>query len=467
MTVKHLDSQPIQPNEDSTGSFWKRLTAPPNFVVDVERRRRMRLLSSLLIAITPVAVLAGMTVPFVTHPGAPWKSSTFIAAFTAVFTFIVAYLLNRSGRYRLASGIMITTFFLAPYIAVILDDTPNSINRAFITILGAGVLLTSILLPERLSLIVTFLAGVVATLIFPAFMPAHDFSIVLAPLVAYLAISTLTLLYDDHRTKLEQDHRLELTTSLHRSEEANKALVKANAVAKEATRLKSEFIATMSHELRTPLNAMLGFSGLLLEGMAGEFDHDTRHMIERIEANSKRLLGLINDILDIAKIEAGRFELVTQPISPRALADSWRSQMGILAQQKRLGFEIVIDPILPEQIYGDPERISQVTANLLSNAFKFTESGGVKLSLKKADETWQIEVSDTGIGIPPHALNYIFDEFRQLDGSSRRSFGGTGLGLAIVRNLCLMMGGSIRVSSELDQGSTFTVTLPLQLQTPS
>jgi signal transduction histidine kinase len=247
-----------------------------------------------------------------------------------------------------------------------------------------------------------------------------------------------------------------------RVETRTRELVTANALAKESTRLKSEFMATMSHELRTPLNAMLGFSGILLEGMGGELDDEAKHMVERIDSNSRRLLSLINDVLDIAKIEAGRMEMVYTPVAPGALARQWKNQMSVLAERKGLEFEIAAAPSLPPEIYADQERLSQVAINLLSNAFKFTEKGCVKLAMRPEGASFVLEVSDTGIGIPPHALNYIFDEFRQLDGSSRRAYGGSGLGLAIVRNLCRMMDGSIRVVSTPGEGSTFIVTLPLK-----
>ena len=247
---------------------------------------------------------------------------------------------------------------------------------------------------------------------------------------------------------------------LERIEMRTQELIVANKLTKESTRLKSEFMATMSHELRTPLNAMLGFSGILLSGMEGEIDERASHMIERIESNSQRLLGLINDILDIAKIEAGRLELVTAPLNLNTLAHQWKNQMSVLAKQKQLAFEVNADPTLP-MLYGDGERISQIAINLLSNAFKFTEQGRVTMALKRDGSSWLIEVADTGIGIPPQAVNYIFDEFRQVDGSSRRVYGGSGLGLAIVRNLCRTMDGTVRVASVVGKGSTFTVTLPL------
>ena len=239
-------------------------------------------------------------------------------------------------------------------------------------------------------------------------------------------------------------------------------LSRATALAKESVRLKSEFMSTMSHELRTPLNAIIGFCGIILEGMGGEVDDEARHMLERVHSNSNRLLNLINEILDLAKIESGRMELVEIEVYPRALADQWQTQMTALAQKKGLAFEVEIDPALPRTLYADQERVTQIAVNLLGNAFKFTDSGEVKLSLKVVDTSWIIQVEDTGIGIPPHALNYIFDEFRQVDGSSRRVYGGSGLGLAIVRNLCLMMDGNVRATSELGRGSVFTVTLPLK-----
>jgi signal transduction histidine kinase len=177
------------------------------------------------------------------------------------------------------------------------------------------------------------------------------------------------------------------------------------------------------------------------------------------------LLALINDFLDLSRIESGRMELVNQPISPTKLVDKWKTQVGVLAEQKKLEFVIEIDPQLPPEILGDEDALSKIAVNLLSNAFKFTSQGQVSLNLARQEETWSIEVTDTGIGIPPHAREYIFEEFRQVDGSSKRQFGGTGLGLAIVQKLARLMGGNVSLKSEMGKGSTFTVVLPLQAQT--
>ncbi len=242
----------------------------------------------------------------------------------------------------------------------------------------------------------------------------------------------------------------------------------ATRIANENARLKSEFLATMSHELRTPMNAIEGFTSIMLSGMGGvEYNAKTSRYIERVNANSKRLLALINDFLDLSRIKSGRLELAEMPFSPRQLAENWQEEIGVLAQNKNLQLEVEIDPEVPETVNGDEEAVSKVALNLLGNAIKFTESGSVSLKLESDDENWRIVVSDTGIGIPLHAREFIFEEFRQVDQSSKRLYGGTGLGLAISQRFVRSMGGTITVKSEVGQGSVFTVSLPQKQESPS
>src|SRR5574341_1856 len=244
--------------------------------------------------------------------------------------------------------------------------------------------------------------------------------------------------------------------------DANRQLDRARKEAEEATRLKSQFLAAMSHELRTPLNAIMGFSQLLQAQTSGKLTEKQLEQVNRIYKNGETLLDLINDLLDLAKIEAGRVELMHTRFIVRDWLNEIASQLESLATEKGLKFIVDYDPEMAGTITGDPVRLRQVAVNLISNAIKFTEKGEVRVHVFKADDKmWSLVVSDTGIGIPPHEQETIFDEFRQVDGSPQRKYGGTGLGLAIVRNLVLMMGGKIRVSSEVGKGSTFTVTLPL------
>lgn len=241
----------------------------------------------------------------------------------------------------------------------------------------------------------------------------------------------------------------------------NRELRVATNKAREAARVKGEFLSTMSHELRTPLNAIIGFSDMLLMGMSGELNEKQTHKVKRLQDNGKRLLELVNDSLDLTRIESGRVDLQIAPFVVSDLTNRMYDQMQVLAEQKDLLLDVWTDPNLPDTLIGDWQRIEQVIVNLLSNAFKFTDKGSVKLSLRHQDaDHWCLAVEDTGMGIPPHAKDLIFEEFRQLDGSTRRVHKGTGLGLAITRNLVRIMGGTIRVDSVLNEGSAFTVTLP-------
>ncbi|PJF34727.1 MAG: hypothetical protein CUN49_14175, partial [Candidatus Thermofonsia Clade 1 bacterium] len=248
----------------------------------------------------------------------------------------------------------------------------------------------------------------------------------------------------------------------------NEALVKANrelAVARRqaelASKLKSQFLATMSHELRTPLNAIIGYAQLQLAGIVGVMTPEQLGYQERILINAQHLLHLINDILDLSKIEAGRMELAEKPFSLRACLGEVMTQNKVLADSKGLAFVLEVDDRLPDTIIGDFGRIKQIAINLVSNAIKFTDRGSVqvKADLVEGNNMWRLTVADTGVGIPSHQQEIIFDEFLQAENGLDR--GGSGLGLAIVRKLVLAMRGTIRVSSEVGRGSTFTVTLPL------
>jgi signal transduction histidine kinase len=227
------------------------------------------------------------------------------------------------------------------------------------------------------------------------------------------------------------------------------SLVDARDKALQSSHLKDEFLATMSHELRTPLTSIIGYTGILVNGMRGQVDDVAKGMLIRVRESSNNLLNLINDILDIAKIEAGRMEVVEAPFDLREFVQKLQAQADVLARQKEVNFEVIVDDELPETVYGDADKMGQVVRNLLSNAVKFTEEGVVRLKVFKKSDSLIFEVSDSGIGIPPQAIDYIFD---------------TGLGLAIVRKLCLTMGGRIQVQSKINTGSTFTVTLPLHTE---
>lgn len=243
--------------------------------------------------------------------------------------------------------------------------------------------------------------------------------------------------------------------------EINLALSEARDQAQESSRLKSEFLSTMSHELRTPLNAIIGFLGIVQQ--QANLDEKNAHRIHRARSNSERLLQLINNILDIGRIESQRIEVINTPIVIRPFIHRICAQVEPLAEEKKLSFRTEISPQIPETLLSDEDLLTKIITNLLGNAFKFTDEGSVHLKIERDQGFWTILVQDTGIGVAPHMRELIFERFRQVDASAARRYGGSGLGLSIVASLCQEMGGTISVDGELHKGSTFTVRLPLRV----
>jgi len=232
---------------------------------------------------------------------------------------------------------------------------------------------------------------------------------------------------------------------------------------REVDRLKSEFLASMSHELRTPLNSIIGYAEVLLDGIDGDLTDDMEEDVGAIHGSGKHLLNLINDILDLAKIEAGQMDLVTETLELRPLVEDMASTTRVLLKNKPVEILIDIPDNLP-LVNGDPLRLRQVISNLVTNASKFTESGSITVWAKMHpanDLMIQVGITDTGIGMNEEQLAVIFDRFRQVDQSHTRRAGGTGLGLSITRQLIEMHGGVINVESEVGTGSTFSFTLPI------
>jgi signal transduction histidine kinase/HAMP domain-containing protein len=230
-----------------------------------------------------------------------------------------------------------------------------------------------------------------------------------------------------------------------------------------ASRHKSEFLASMSHELRTPLNAILGFNEMILGGVYGELSDDLREPLADIQSSGRHLLRLINNILDLSKIEAGRMELAIADYSVHDAVDSVRSSLRSLAEDKGLEFVATVPDNIP-LARGDGGRIIQCLVNLAGNALKFTRHGRVEITAELRDgELLVYRVTDTGIGIAPDKIDALFDEFRQGDASIASEFGGTGLGLSITRKFVELHKGRIWVDSELGRGSTFFIGVPLRL----
>ena len=240
-------------------------------------------------------------------------------------------------------------------------------------------------------------------------------------------------------------------------------LVSARRAAEEANRTKSEFLANMSHELRTPLNAIIGFAEIMRDGICGELNDDQMSSVIDIHESGKHLLQMINDILDLSKVEAGKMELQPEVFSLSRAIDDVQSIIRDMANKKHLNLQVIVPEDLPE-IYADQVKFKQIMYNLLSNAVKFTpERESITISVSSDDDQFLISAADTGVGIDPEDQEAIFDEFKQLDSSQSRQYEGTGLGLALTKRLVELHGGRIWVESEgLGMGSTFSFTIPVR-----
>jgi signal transduction histidine kinase len=231
-----------------------------------------------------------------------------------------------------------------------------------------------------------------------------------------------------------------------------------------ANRHKSEFLANMSHELRTPLNAIIGFSEVLQERLFGELNDKQAEYTSDILTSGQHLLSLINEILDLSKVEAGRMELELAPFDLPLAIDNARTFVRERAVKHGINLDLNVDDRLGEYV-GDERKIKQILLNLLSNAVKFTPEGGrITISANKTENGAEISVSDTGIGIPPSEQPTIFEEFRQVGGDYAHKKEGTGLGLTLAKKFVELHGGKIWVESEVGKGSTFTFTLPAKLR---
>jgi signal transduction histidine kinase/CheY-like chemotaxis protein len=265
--------------------------------------------------------------------------------------------------------------------------------------------------------------------------------------------------YQKQNVQIKQQHNSLSKLHSELKEQATE-LEEQKQKAEESTKVKSQFLASMSHELRTPMNSILGLTELILE--KSEFNGKNKERLEVVLSSGRRLMTLINDILDLSKIEAGKMDIREEKTLVEEIIEEVANSINPLVINKNIGFNIVRNTNTKIIIHTDRGKIIQVLINLLGNAVKFTDEGSVSLQISSAKDMLKFDIKDTGIGIPDEEQKYIFEEFRQIDGSTTKKYGGTGLGLAICKKIADLLGGEIFVSSKAGNGATFSFSVPLK-----
>ncbi len=386
----------------------------------------------------------------------PWDLISWPSMISTMLILAILSALSVVRRSILQAGWLLIATVLFGAVGVI--ALSNYANPVVLPTLMLTVVVSALLLPRHLIVPVGIVCSIILAVLggiqtYNGLQLSQDQSLTVISVNAFIVLlSEGAFLWQLRR---EFDGRLSaMSSALHEAEMSRRE-------ADQANQAKSQFLANMSHELRTPLNAVIGYAEIMIGGMAGAFADKQLQLVGHIHQNAKRLLDLINGILDLARVEAGRVEIIATPNLPRKLVGGLVENMQSIAQKKKLILRATFNENMPEVVVCDAGKVQQVATNLIGNALKFTKEGEVEVIVGSSEEqTWHIKVRDTGSGMPPDKVNSIFEMFSQLDNADTREHEGTGLGLAITKRLVERMGGTIAVETRLGAGSTFTVTLP-------
>ncbi len=427
--------------------------------VKVDQRRRQRLMidisNTILIFIIPLTLLIGFML--VNHFSVQTLLELFLGLAIAPISLFARWLAKRDRV--LVSGYVL----LVPIMLIIGINGMIISGLSSIIVVGyiLSVIIAGMVIGPRQGYVVAFLGTVflviseiiIADEVLPTItLPSSVEQITL--FVIYVLSFFFVAIFSKYST---QDLRKAL-------DEATYDLLQANHKLALASEMKSQFTARTSHELRTPLSSIIVFTELAMRGTYGEISSKLKGKLGNVLGSARHLHSIINDLLDLAKIEAGELEICEESFSIYDLGRNVQSTMDETAHQKELTFNVEMADDLPMRMVGDQGRLKQIMLNLVSNAIKFTDHGQVDLKIDRyATNQWRIIVRDTGPGIPEDRFETIFEEYRQLETASKDTARkGTGLGLAITRNLVDMMGGKISIESELGEGTSFEIVLPLK-----
>ncbi|MDO8962878.1 MAG: ATP-binding protein [Coriobacteriia bacterium] len=447
-----------------------------------EDRSTARLIASMIIGPAALAV-AALAAWALTGPGAVIANVEVVVIGAALPFFAAAFMLCRRGRNRMAVWILVvasscTVFALQ--VSALLGYNPlyKPHDAVVLVFLVVPVVLAGTVLSRRETVLIA-VAEVAAILLVPIAMPVVTYELLVGgPVLLVTVVSILTVSFSAYRERIEHLRRAELVAEIaerrtaemelgrHRDElevlvrERTVGLERAMDELLEANEAKSRFLANMSHELRTPLNSIIGFTGVMRQRLAGPLTEEQSRQLGMVDRSSRHLLGLINQLLDLARIEAGAETFDPETFAVADLLDEVGDVIGPLADVKGLSITVDHGPLGDHgYITSDRGKVRQILLNLTGNAVKFTERGGVTLAATPYGDLVLFTVSDSGIGIPDDEIAHIFDEYRQVIGAEGGKPIGTGLGLTVSRRLAVLLGGDIEVESEVGVGSRFLVTV--------
>lgn len=433
---------------------------PPKFEGDEEKTRIARLLQIILVTVMALVIMFSVPAFLMT----PEIGRVLIEVVLGIWSLLMLVLLRRGRVYLAGFLLSFTLWAVVSYGTYEAGGFRGSTMSAYFGI----IVIAELLLGSRAGAVFGVLSIAVTGWMFYAeeqgLMPPPatyatlvtfwiEFSVVVVGVVGLLS-----LIINSLRQALDRARRNEKELAI-KIEESQILAQRAT----EANQFKSQLIARISHELRTPLGALMGMSEMLHQNVYGPLTPAQQDIISRIINNSQALQHVFAELLDQSQIESGQLRLKEAHFSPQTLIDKVYSQCLHLAQRKGLNLEAEVDSNLPDMVVGDQERIEQILSNLVVNAIKFTRIGRIQICARKENnDSWTLQVKDTGIGISEETQAFIFEPFRRADETTRREFGGVGLGLSIVQQLVTAMNGTIHLESEVGRGSAFTIVLPLQ-----
>lgn len=451
-------------------SFFRRINIVGSD--DADELRRGRVLNIMIfwtVGVVFIGLLFGL-ISQLSNINAEENFFIFPTSIVMFMAMLIIYTINRRSGPAVASIAFLLSFILVLFF----DNLDQVISGRTLFMFALPVVMSGAILPPQYSFLVAiFVGALINAAAYWNNLPLNFIALlafILFAFVSWLSNNTLEQALKNvskvnkNLDSLVDARTAELLLANDKLEQQAEALRFARDKAQDASRFKTELLAKVSHELRTPLGVILGTAEMLNAGLYGAVTPQQQTAVAKIIDRDQHLTQLVSDLLDESQHETQTFKLHEKLFSPRDTLAGLESAFLPKSRSKNITLQTEVDTNLPDLIWGDSGRIEQIITNLASNAIKFTHTGHVHISLERTQpDEWQIQIADTGIGIAEEAQRYVFEAFRQVDGSTTRDYDGFGLGLAIVKQLTEAMNGKINLVSEIGKGSTFTVRLPLKL----